>query len=301
MAEPESRTDVKEILARDKVKLPVLPEILMQLREELRSDDPDLSRITSLVRADPVLTGQVMRMAGSAHYSRGVPPTDLQSAIGRLGLRTLEGMLFALLMPGLFTKDCGLDMKAFWKHSFAVASFADAIGKRLKLDSEQMSTLWMAGLMHDLGALVILQAAPDAYSRFLKMLAALDEQGALGDKRLDELEQRAFSVDHAEVGARFFGRLWKLSRGITLCIRYHEDPGWTMDEEETLRTIVPVHLGDLLAAFLEADWAPVKPANHPIEDPGWVKLGFGPEEIQEMLDEVKEKLTEVESMLSIAF
>ena len=293
--------DVREIMSKDKVKLPALPEVLVRLRTELACDDPDLRRIESLVLADPVLSGQVMRMAGSAHYSRGSQPTDLRAAIGRLGLRTLEGILYALLMPSLFgARRGGIDMKAFWKHSFTVASFASAIGRRVGLEPEQLTHLWMAGLMHDLGALILLQVIPTEYPRFLAAIRKLDQQSLLGNSRLDELERRNFTIDHAELGAQFLVKLWSIPPQIAMCIRYHENPGWTMEEEETLRTVVPVHLADLLACHLDADWSPLKLPFHPIEDPGWAKLGLGPEEANEMVEEVRQSLADVELMLSIA-
>jgi HD-like signal output (HDOD) protein len=297
----EPLIDVREVLSKDKVKLPALPEVLVRLRTELACEDPDLRRIESLVLADPVLSGQVLRMAGSAHYSRGTPLTDLRTAIGRLGLRTLEGILYALLMPSLFgVRRGGIDMKAFWKHSFTVASFATAIGRRVGLGAEPLTQLWMAGLMHDLGALILLQVIPVEYPRFLAAVHKLDQQGLLGNSRLDELERRNFSIDHAELGAQFLVKLWAIPPQIAMCIRYHENPGWTMEEEETLRTVVPIHLADLLASHLEADWSPLRLPFHPIEDPGWAKLGLGPEEAQEMVEEVRQGLAEVEQMLSIA-
>ena len=73
-----------------------------------------------------------------------------------------------------------------------------------------------------------------------------------------------------------------------MCISYHENPGWTLDEPETLRTVVPVYLADLLANHLDADWDPLKLPFHPIEDPGWGLLGLGIVEAQEMVEEVRE-------------
>lgn len=296
----ESQQQVKDLLAKDKVKLPALPEVLVRLRDELGNPDPDLRRIESLVSTDPVLTGQVLRLASSAHFSRGTPPSDLKSAISRVGLRSLEGILYALLIPSLFgSKKGGIDMKGFWKHSFAVASFARQIGVRVGLGPEQLSQLWMAGLMHDLGALILLQLIPTEYPRFLAAIRKMDKEGLLGNSLLHELERRNFDIDHAELGAQFLTKLWKISPQIALGIGYHESPGWTMDEPETLRTVVPIYLADLLASHLGADWSPLRPPFHPIEDPCWARLGLGLEETQAMIEDVTASLVEVEQMLSM--
>jgi len=296
----EHQQQIRDTLAKDKVKLPALPEVLVRLRNELGSPDPDLKRIEGLVATDPVLTGQVLRLASSAHYSRGTPPSDLRSAIARIGLRSLEGILYALLMPSLFgIRKGGIDMKGFWKHSFAVASFARAIGIRIGLDAEQVSVLWMAGLMHDLGALILLQLIPTEYPRFLAAIRKMDREGLLGHSRLHELERKNFDIDHAELGSQFLTKLWKISPKIAMCIGYHENPGWTMDEEDTRRTVVPVYLADLLATHLGADWSPLRLPIHPIEDDGWRLLGLGAEETAEMIEEVTASLVEVEQMLSM--
>lgn len=300
MNNDQQQVQVRDILAKDKVKLPALPEVLVRLRNELTSQDPDLRKIEQLVATDPVLTGQVLRLASSVTYSRGTPPADLKSAIARIGLRSLEGILYALLMPSLFgIKKGGIDMKGFWKHSFAVASFARLIGVRIGADSEALSQLWMAGLMHDLGALILLQLIPTEYPRFLAAIRKMDREGLLGHSRLHELERKNFDIDHAELGAQFLTKLWKISPQIAMCIGYHESPGWTMDEEHTRRTVVPVYLADLLASHLGADWSPLRLPFHPIEDDGWALLGLGPEETAEMIEEVTASLVEVEQMLSM--
>lgn len=291
---------VRDLLAKDKVKLPALPEILVRLREELAKEDTDLKRVEALVSTDPVLSGQVMRMASSAHFSRGSAPKDVGAAITRIGLRSLEGILYALLLPSLMgARKGGIDMKSFWRHSFAVASFARAIGRRIGLGNEDLSQLWMAGLMHDLGALILLQLIPTEYPRFLAAVRKMDKDGLLTEARLSVLERKNFDIDHAELGSQFLTRLWKISPRIAMCIGYHENPGWTMEEPETLRTVVPVYLADLLANHLDADWDPLKLSFHPIEDPGWGLLGLGIVEAQEMVEEVREGMIEVEQMLSM--
>jgi HD-like signal output (HDOD) protein len=291
---------IRDLLAKDKVKLPALPEILVRLREELAKEETDLKKIESLVSTDPVLSGQVMRMASSAHFSRGTVPKDIGSAITRIGLRSLEGILYALLLPSLMgVRKGGIDMKAFWRHSFAVASFARAIGKRIGLAHEDLSLLWMAGLMHDLGALILLQLIPTEYPRFLAAVRKMDKDGLLTESRLCVLEKKNFDIDHAQLGSQFLTRLWKIHPRIAMCISYHENPGWTLDEPETLRTVVPVYLADLLANHLGADWDPLKLPFHPIEDPGWGLLDLGIVEAQEMVEEVREGMIEVEQMLSM--
>ena len=118
------REEVLRLLLREDVGLPALPEVLTRLDRMLRDPDVDLRAVAEIAGTDAVLAGQIVRMANSAYYSRGGSPvTGLASAIHRLGLRALRGLVYAMALPRAF-KGGNFPARLLWRHSLAVAALS---------------------------------------------------------------------------------------------------------------------------------------------------------------------------------
>jgi len=292
--------DPLKVVMEEGAKLPSLPEVLLRLDRELAKDDVDLARIGKLVGMDPVLSGQILRLANSAWYSRGGKPVqELSRALIRLGVPTTKELVHALVMPSLFPKRGGnIDMDAFWKHSFAVALFAQAIGRRLKLPREKMDLLWTAGLLHDIGALLLDLVASETYRRLIRICGQELEEG-LDPQPIDlcALEREWLGTDHAAMGATFLQKFWKLPDNLVWCVRYHEDLGWALEEPEALQSILPIHVAVTLCDQNSVSWVPPRARRSGELGEAWKKLGFGDEAVAEMAVEVEKALEQADLML----
>lgn len=303
MAVPSEKDPLETILA-EAGKLPSVPEVLLKLDRELKSDDVDLAKVAKLVGMDPVLSGQILRMANSAWYSRGGKPVqELSRGLIRLGLPVTRDLVHALVMPSLFPRGgSSIDLDKFWKHSFAVALFAQSIGRRLKLDREGMEVLWTAGLLHDIGALLFDMVAKENFRRILRMAG----QDAFADGEdptpvdLSALEREWLGADHANMGATFLQKFWKLPDTIVWCVRYHDDLGWALDEPEAVKTILPIHVANRLCDERSVTWVPerARPTGH--LGPAWSKMGFSEADADEISAEVEVALEQSEMLLHAA-
>lgn len=292
--------DPLKVVMEEGAKLPSLPEVLLRLDRELAKENVDLVKIGALVGMDPVLSGQILRLANSAWYSRGgTPIQDLSRALIRLGIPTTKQLVHALVMPSLFPKRGGsIDMDSFWKHSFAVALFAQAIGRRLKLGREQLELLWTAGLLHDIGALLLDLVAQETYRRLMRICEqSLDDGAQAQPIDLCALEQEWLGTDHANMGATFLHKFWKLPDKIVWCVRYHEDLGWALEEPDAIDSIIPIHVAVILCDQKSVSWVPPRARHSGGLGEAWGKLGFTDEDADQMAAEVEKAMEQADQML----
>jgi HD-like signal output (HDOD) protein len=291
-------------LMREEVGLPVLPEILVRLDRELRNPDVDVKSIASIISMDPVLAGQVLRMANSAYYSRGAAPqSNPAAAVIRLGIRTVHGLVYALSLPRAFPKQPAgspFSHAQFWKHSLAVAAFGQALAKHLKLPQASQDLVYFAGLVHDVGALLMLSLVPHEYSAFLRELetAAAELPGKPEDSDLSLREIDRFGISHSELGALFLEERWKMEAPLVRIVREHHQPDW--NDHELLREVMVIHVADGVCASTGASWEILSSRNLPFLEPVWDRLGISLEDVDLLLEQMHASLDQAQALLSSA-
>ena len=298
---PTPGQDPAELLMREGSRLPSFPDVLLKLDAELRADEVDLAHVARLVGMDPVLSGQILRLANTAWYSRGgVPVQELSRALIRLGLPTTKQLVHALVLPSLFAKqECAFDLRAYWKHSFAVALFAQGIGKKLHLDRKGLDVLWTAGLLHDIGALILDMLSKETYRKLMRIgeQEALPDEPELASIDFPALEREWLGTDHAQLGAIFLERQWKLPQDIVWCVRYSHDPDWVLSEPSAVRTILPIHVADLLCDERGASWLPRRARGTGHSGEAWSRMGLSEADALTLSAEVDIALEQSELML----
>jgi HD-like signal output (HDOD) protein len=294
-----------EILAqmRANVQLPVLPEVLVRIDQELSSVDVDVRSIASIIGMDPVLAGQVLRMANSAYYSRGGGVlTNTGAAVMRLGIHTVRSLVYALSLPGIFpvsAKASPFSHAAFWKHSLGVASFAQALAKRIGMPPSSQDLVYFAGLMHDVGALLFLSILPEGYSAFLTETwdAPTSRPTKPEDSELSRREEERFGISHPELGAIYLKERWKMDGALVRLVREHHRPGW--NEEEGLSEVLVVHVADGICSSSGAGWDRNAESQLPFLEPVWEHMGISLEDVDELMTEMQGSLSQAQALLSV--
>ncbi len=195
--------------------LPPFRPVVARLLAELSGEPSGFRRIRLLVGEDPALAAQVLRLANSALFGRRGTVTDLLSALALIGLDRLRALVLTYGVRHLFRPLAGLPhARKIWRHSLATAILA----ADLALDQDgDMMQCYTAGLLHDLGRLVLLASAPEPYSIVL-------EQGC-GAAHCLELEEELFGLPHPDAGARAMRR-YGLPEMLAVAARlhHHSDP-----------------------------------------------------------------------------
>ena len=143
--------------------LPSLPAVVMELLTCIDQDDVDISVLAKKVSHDQALTAKTLRLANSSTYGLQVKVTTIQQAITFLGFQTTRNLITAAAVTGCFAQGLckGFDDKAFWRHSIATAVCARVLARRMRFNQDYAFT---AGLLHDIGRLVLVTMYPEQYA-----------------------------------------------------------------------------------------------------------------------------------------
>jgi len=226
-----------ERIAAHVASLPTLPVVVMRLMTLLKDDRSSAHDFELAVRPDPALTSNLLRAANSALYLGMEPCRTVAQAIARVGTRRV----FDVAAGGALQKVIPLRLAgyqipstAFWLHSIAVAVLSERLARKAKLDCGPHA--FTAGLLHDLGKLVICEFLADEARA---LLASLEER----QLTFVVAEHHALGTDHAEVGEEV-ARRWRLPEEIAAVARWHHQP----ERAPSHRALVAVvHVANALA------------------------------------------------------
>ncbi|MBX2802751.1 MAG: HDOD domain-containing protein [Myxococcales bacterium] len=220
--------------------LPSPPRLYRDLREALSDPDVSLAQISALVEQDPATSAKVLQLVNSAFFSWSRNVTNIRDAVGVLGLNLLQGLVLQIgVVNTLSAPVAGMSLEEESQHGLAVATVARRISARGLGDAA-----FTAGLLHDVGKLLLGDRLGKRYSEVLQAAAAEDAPPLVA------IEQEALGVTHAEAGAYLLG-VWGLPDAVVEGVAWHHDP--TRVPHEDVNAVVAVHLADAIVRGERAD------------------------------------------------
>lgn len=202
-----------QALLRSGTQLPTLPIIVFELHAVLDREDATSVDVAHVIERDPALTARLLRAANSAAFSRGGDRiSNVNAAVQRIGVGQVRTLCLVLAVVQAFGKGEGLSHDALWEHSAAVG----AVARRLWTAGGQstgLEDLYVAGLLHDVGLLVIDQFFPADF-------AAVQTARGEMDLPLWQQEEDSLGMDHGDVGGLLLGS-WGLPPLIVDAVTYH--------------------------------------------------------------------------------
>lgn len=149
-------------LSSGSVDLPSLPDVAVRIEKAFNRDDVDADQIATIIQSDPVITAKLIMISNSPLYRGQAQISSLRDAIVRLGLSTCRKQVMIYTVNELFKEKTSLvkdQMNELWLHSQKVASISRVIAKKTGLFDPELAQL--AGLLHDLGVIAIIQYAQE--------------------------------------------------------------------------------------------------------------------------------------------
>ena len=220
--------------------LPRLPDTIVHLTHVVGDPRSSLPQIVGVIRYDPVLTAELLRMCNSAYYGVAREVESLDDAVRLLGTTKVFQLAMAAYTRAMLAapqEGYGLPAGALWTHSVTVALAGRLVAQRM--NCPQLGLLFTVGLLHDCGKVVLNEFVRAEYAEIVRRVA---------EDRLSfcDVERQVLGYTHAEVGARV-AEAWKLPASIVDCIRYHHEP-----EQNTPPSAVvdAVHLADSVGLML---------------------------------------------------
>jgi HD-like signal output (HDOD) protein/signal transduction histidine kinase len=196
--------------------LPSLPHILLQLIDVCNRPDKGIRELAKVINQDPSLSERILRLVNSAYYSLKQKISSIDQALLLLGMDAVKNIAISSSVYQVFNRPArksAFDLKLFWWHSLSCAVIARILARKTQYHSPDEA--FLAGLLHDIGKIVLWVNFEQEYERLLK------SSGPRGAALL-EAERRLGST-HAEAGAWLIRR-WDLRSFLPDALLYHHDP-----------------------------------------------------------------------------
>ena len=226
---------LEQVLARADA-LPALPQIVARILDMLGDEDANAETLSQHIVSDPAVVGRLLAAANSGAIGASGRVDSVRQAIMLLGVSRVRDITLATAIIDRFNAAPPFDARRLWLHSVGVAICAQEVARLAELD---VDVAYTAGLMHDVGQLLLFAFDPVAYSGALRLRAERDID-------IVDAEREYLGVDHAHVGGEL-ARLWKLPEAVADAIAAHH----TSEENEPENEMADaVHVAEVLSHAL---------------------------------------------------
>ena len=202
-------------LIHDHLELLSLPEVCLRIQQLAEDPHADMVEFSQLVSQDPALTTRLLKLVNSAYYGFPGRIDTLSRAVNLVGIAELRNLTLAMGAMKVFggLENERFDMLGFWRHSVHCALLARLLAKRAHvLHAER---LFIAGLLHDVGRLLIFSLLPESGARIQQHVAA--------GEPVSEAERSELGYDHADAGYQLLDS-WKLPPALCIAVAFHHRP-----------------------------------------------------------------------------
>lgn len=270
-------TQITEDLKRNRLPLPMLPEIAMKVRNIVESPNASNREMARVINADAAVSARLLQVANSPLY-RGRQPFDtVQGAITRLGIKLVRNLVSALVMEQLYQSGANAlvrkHLERIWSHNVTVAAISNVLARRYTQLSPDEAML--GGLLHDIGVLPILAHAeeePDLLAHEAVLNSIIAKM-------------------HTQVGKAIL-LAWRFSPELVACVAEHEQLDRNRGPEPDYCDVVL--LGNLHSylgtdhPLTRTDWSRI---------PAFAKLKLDPATSVAVVAEARKEVAAIESLL----
>lgn len=257
---------------------------IIQLTNNLNAS---ANEIMVAIRLDPILTGKVLQLVNSAYFSLAQKVTNLNRALVYLGINTIRNLALStavLQTLDMQNKELAEVVRPAWRHSLATAVCSKMIAKVANVPKNNIEEYFIAGLLHDIGKIVLIQA----FYRSIRY-----ESG------ISPAEERfRYGVNHNELGASILKK-WRFSDDLVDAVGAHHSP----KRENKISYFL--HVADAMTYQLGLNAggdgkAPEKAVVVPLlAEDAWTVLGVSEEAVKAELQSAEEQIEKAEIFLNI--
>lgn len=265
-------------LASGAVRLASLPDLVMEVLEALKNPNISFNYVAELIGRDVNLSAKLLKMVNSALYGFPEPVETISRAVTVVGAGRLTSLALGVSLITAFGPLPGqvLDLYAFWEHSLACGVIARLLAVASGHPNEERC--FVAGLLHDIGRLLMLRAHPGPAAQ-ASVLAWQQ------DKPICACEQEAWGFDHAALGGRLLTS-WKFPASLQNVVESHHTP--TQNNQDAAL----VHVADILAHALAMGRSGA-PSAPPLVPAAWELLGLPPSVLGASAAQAESQLAEI--------
>ncbi len=261
--------------------LPTLPHILLKLIQACNRTKGGLEEVARIIEKDPSLSSRILRLVNSAYYGLPRKIKSMQNAVTLLGTNAIKNVAISASIYETFkvNGNSTLNLKLYWWHSLRCGVIAKLISEKINYNNPDEA--FLAGLLHDIGRLVLWVNFKKEYKGLLDMYGKRPDLLLAGEIRL--------GVTHCEVGAWLLNK-WKLPSLMADAVFYHHESLERIKDSFPLVKVI--YLANMLSQF---------PAEEQHRDPDSAKeiLGLSENDIKTICSKADDELEEVAKSLDI--
>lgn len=269
--------------------LATLPDVAIRIMQIAENPAATEEMVHDVLTTDPSLAARVLKVVNSAFYRRQREVSTPRAAIRLLGIGAIRNIALAASLHRLFRGRRGIpgfDPADLWAHSVAVGTAARAISQRTGVGLPEEAML--AGLLHDIGVIVAMQAWLPEFSMVMRRVRA---PGAPSFRAL-ELEE--IGATHEQFGGALC-EAWHFPESLALACRHHHDFATLSGDAQRWSALV--HVADALAARLEIGFVHSVEGDAP-QAQALTLLGLDQLELESLLDELHRELPQATTLLA---
>ncbi len=248
---------MRDLLANQSVKtlisrlrsIPSLPTLYEEVTAALRSENPSFAKIAKIISKDVGMATKILQLANSAFMGTSGRVSSLVQALTMIGTETVRTLVLSVHVFSQFDgkPQVAALLPALWEHSVGVSSLAQRIAVAENSPKALAEECFTAGLLHDLGKVVLLSELPREYQKIFENNSGVGK----------DVERERLGCTHAEVGA-YLMSIWGLPFPLVHAVAFHHCPSETADTR--FSSLTAVHAADAIASEKDAS-----PVNHDAE------------------------------------
>ncbi len=222
--------------------MPTLPTVALRVMEVTANPGSSANDLMEIIGPDVSLTAKILKIANSPFYGLTREISSLQHAVTVLGFKEIRNMVISTVAFESFKNikhDNKFDINKFWRHSFCCGLAAKIIAVDLKSSSNE---LFVAGLIHDIGKLVMYIAFPVEFLKLVDMMSPLKLKYTAF-----EAEKSVFEIIHDEVGMKLLKK-WLFPENLITAVGFHHHP---LEADKKSPFPIIIHVADILAHVYE--------------------------------------------------
>lgn len=267
--------------------LPTLPDVVAEVNRLVNDSNASAGDLNSILSRDVALSAKILKLVNSSFYGFPRRITSISQAVVILGFNTIRNLsLSAFVFDSLKGRSSLFDTPALWAHSIGVAVAAQTVGQRIGIS--QVEDLFMAGILHDIGKVVMCQYMPEYTEKIMQTVA---ERNCT----FLDAERQFCEWTHAELGGALLER-WNLPVTIVACVMGHHGAA---GEESMQRGSAIIHLADVVTRTLAIgksgdNLVPIMIPSVP------AKLELSAEDIGKVMDTTLDEIRQADAFFELA-
>lgn len=227
---------VDEIKRVIESSIPTSSGIVAKVINTILNHSATAKDLADVIEHDPPLTARILKVANSTYYGASSGISSLQRAVVVLGFDTIKELATTVAFFNSLSQKTAndIDLKGLWYHSTGTANACHSVASHMRI--ERPDVAYIAGLLHDIGKIIMALSFPDHYRNALN-LAAIQQTPII------QAEQKLFNIDHTMIG-KVLSDMWRLPNTIGTAILYHHSPSDISKGSQTLARVT--ELGDFI-------------------------------------------------------